>query len=334
MDLSDVPVADPVSVTGAVPPAGAVPPVAPAAAYGPFRPPRPRRLRLDFERPCPPDWMAGNFTASCMMNTFSLVFPALETIMVRHLLRVVRTTTVAFDEATMRGFLHQEGTHSREHRRSIECIRAQGYHIRTLQRCIDWVVLVALDTLLRRVLSPVFGDALGVAIFAAAEHWTTTISEIAIVPASERVPLGRMNLEEAPEDLTDMEILFLWHVAEEIEHKTVVADLLRALRGRETTRIAGFLITTPVFLLISAVGVGSMLWQARRVLGKSEWRRHGGWRRIVREGRSSLGDVPVLWRHAVIWYLRRGFHPSDHDTDALVGRAFDRLHALRQPQLS
>ncbi len=308
--------------------------VPPVNAAGPFVPPRPRRVRLDFARPCPPDWMAGDFTSSCLMNTYSLVFPALETIMVRHISRVARSTEVAYDEAAIRAFLVQEGSHAHEHRRSLGCVRAQGYDIGAIQRRIDWIVLVALDAMLCRILCPLFGDAFAVAIFAAAEHWTTSMSEMALTPRAVRVPVGRLDRDEVPEDLSDMEILFLWHVAEEIEHKTVVADFLRAVRDDEPTRIGAFLLATPVFLLLTTVGFLSMLRQAPRVLGRAEWRRHGRWRRIAREARAGLVDFPRTCWTACRIYLRRGFHPSMHDTDELVTRAFNRLHALRSPHVA
>ena len=98
--------------------------------------------------------------------------------------------------------------------------------------------------------------------------------------------------------------------------------------------IGAFLLATPVFLLLTTVGFLSMLRQAPRVLGRAEWRRHGRWRRIAREARAGLVDFPRTCWTACRIYLRRGFHPSMHDTDELVTRAFNRLHALRSPHVA
>ncbi|MBB5874268.1 putative metal-dependent hydrolase [Allocatelliglobosispora scoriae] len=298
---------------------------------GPHDPPLPRRLEFDFARPCPPDWMAGSLPYSCLLNAYSIVFPALETIMVRHVARAARRVPADTDLAAVRGFLQQEGSHAREHRRSMECISAQGFRVTRTHNLTHLLVRLT-DALLHRVLRPLFGHGFAVAIFAAAEHWTASLAETSLRPSPWLASVGRLDQPEPPGDLSEMEVLFLWHVAEELEHKTVVADLFDTLGGSQLSRVGGFLLATPVFLLLTAIGFASMLAQSPRVLGPVEWRRIGRWRGLLRLVRTDLQEIPGTYRATIRSYLRRGFHPSDHDTEALVGLAFLRLAQLRTEQ--
>ena len=295
---------------------------------GPLDPPQPRRLRFDFAQDCPPDWMAGSLPGSCLMNAYSLVFPALETVMVHHISSAVKSTDRTIDSAAVRGFLQQEGSHAREHRRSLECLRVQGYHVNRLFAFVDWIVAVGIDAMLRRVLRPLFGHSFSVAIFAAAEHWTASLSEMALTSSAHRVSIGRLEQPASASHISEMEALFLWHIAEELEHKCVVADLFDALDGRNASRLAAFFLATPMFLLLTTLSFVVLLAQAPRVLGERDWRETGRWRGLWRWVRHDLADVPRTYRRTITSYLRRGFHPSQHQTDALVARAFSRLHEL------
>jgi predicted metal-dependent hydrolase len=296
---------------------------------GPQDPPRSRRIPFDFDRSCPPDWMGGSYAYSCLLNAYSFVFPALETIMVSHIARAAGVAGAAADQTALRGFLQQEGAHAREHRRSIDCIRAQGYAVEKLRRRTDRLVR-GIDVMLRRVLRPAFGEVFVVAVFAAAEHWTAALAEESLTPTARVATVGRLE-HPPPTDLSEMEVLFLWHVAEELEHKSVVADLFTALGGREASRLGAFALASTGFLLIVGLGFGSLLLQARTVLDAREWARCGGWRGLARGVAADLRDVPGAFARTIRSYLRPGYHPRSHDTDALVRSAFERLRALRTP---
>ncbi|MGL4304804.1 MAG: metal-dependent hydrolase [Mycobacteriaceae bacterium] len=296
---------------------------------GPQDPPEPRRLNFDFSQSCEPDWMAGSLPYSCLLNAYSIVFPALELIMVHHVAQSAQHVPTGTDLAAVRGFLHQEGAHAREHRRSMECIRAQGFKITRICKATDFLVRLT-DTLLKRILRPLFGHAFAVGIFAAAEHWTASLSETGLRPSGpELTSVGRLALAEPPSDLSEMEVLFLWHVAEELEHKSVVADLFHKLGGSETSRIVGFLLATPVFLLLTALGFGGMLVQLPKVLGPEEWKKIGRWPGMLKLTRDHMGTVPSDYRATIKSYLHRGFHPDDHESEELVKAAFTRLAQLR-----
>jgi hypothetical protein len=111
--------------------------------------------------------------------------------------------------------------------------------------------------------------------------------------------------------------LWLWHAAEEAEHRSTAFDVYQALSGDHAWRVRLFRYVTVVFLwdlarqtLINLRHDGS-LWRW------STWR--SGWRLLLaRDGmfRASFG----AWRD----YFRRDFHPSQHD--AAPGQAWLREH--------
>src|SRR3954452_10918121 len=53
-------------------------------AHGPV----PRTVHFDFERPMALDWLAGSVAGSTLLNGYTILFPALETIMIRELASV------------------------------------------------------------------------------------------------------------------------------------------------------------------------------------------------------------------------------------------------------
>ena len=124
--------------------------------------------------------------------------------------------------------------------------------------------------------------------------------------------------------------LWLWHSAEESEHKSTAFDIYRALEGSESWRITWFRRITLIFL-------GDLLRQTLNNL-----RRDGTlWRwRTWKSGASFLFGRRGLVRHT--WrpwrkYLRPDFHPSQQDTGAgaaLAGRTPRSVHAGGRVRLS
>jgi len=297
----------------------------------PQSPPRPRRVTLDFDRRCSPDWLASSLSGSALLNAYSLVFPALETLMMRQMGAVATKVAPIVGEETIRGFIQQEGSHAREHRRSFDCIRAQGFEIDRLQRFTDRMVLGGLEFLLKKVVVPFFGDAFAVGIFAGAEHWTACLSDMALRPGTLPRTLADTASPESLQDMSEMEALFLWHCCEELEHKSVVADSFRALGGGEAARITSFLfVVVPPFLFLTITAQVALMAQLRRVLGPEEWKRRGKWRGLARDARLSLGKLPAYYWHTTRSYLKRGFDPRDCETDDLVATFLERLYSARE----
>lgn len=220
-------------------------------------------------------------------NALSLLFPAGERLFIRSVRSVAaRLRDKALIERT-RKFCRQEGMHAREHEVHARLLRMQGYAV---DGFVDWF-----ENFTRAEVK--FSPTMCVAISAGVEHLTACI--------------GRWTLRERilGEPTNDMRRLLYWHAAEELEHKSVVFDVLQEVApGRYALRMAGYVVG----MLAVALGFH----RARRIVASTDRARNPrAWprRRIFRR---SMFWYPLLrdgWA-----YCRPGFHPSRTDDRALA----------------
>jgi len=259
-----------------------------------------RRPRFPFEAPpegpIPRHWVAGNALATHVFNAMNLTFPEGE----RFFIRSVNDHLGAIEDPELRrqvrGFAGQEAMHGHEHERYFDTLRAQGYEI---------------DTFLGRFrrfgrLMDRLPASLRIAVTAGAEHYTATFGHFAFED-----PL----LEEAH---PTMRRLIFWHATEEIEHKAVAFDVMKAAGVSYPVRILGFLIASFALFGWTAVGARMLLRQdgiGRRAVGALQ-------REIEARGDRTIRRR--VRRH-VLAYFRRDFHPNDVDDLAI---AHERLRAI------
>jgi len=124
--------------------------------------------------------------------------------------------------------------------------------------------------------------------------------------------------------------ILLWHALEETEHKAVAFDVYRTAGGSELIRRLGFVVMS--FGLIGLVVIASVL----SMLGdRATYNPVRLFRSIARLRHSPFLEADVA--RSLADYLRRGFHPSDHDNDELLrtwteklfgpeGKLADHLH--------
>jgi predicted metal-dependent hydrolase len=242
-----------------------------------------RRLHVDLETPFAPRWNGGDSFRTAYFNALSMSFPAGE----QFFIDAVRAGTKLLPpaererfEREAQGFVGQEATHRRVHALFNAQLARQGH-------------VNAWEPRLRRRLARLEGahPRHAVAITAATEHFTAILAE---------------HLLAHPQVLAGAEPrlrrLWLWHAAEESEHRSTAFDLYRALGGNERWRRRWFALVTWHFL-------GDVLRQTVRNLAHdgalwrpSTWRSaasfffgRGG---LVRE---TLGPWAAYWR--------AGFHP-------------------------
>jgi uncharacterized protein len=117
-----------------------------------------------------------------------------------------------------------------------------------------------------------------------------------------------------------MRRLIVWHAVEEIEHKAVAFDVLRAVNPSYLLRITGFLFATAVLLGWTVSGMRMLLRQdgigkeeARKMLRDLERRDGGKMRRAIRDGFRA--------------YFRRDFHPNQTDDLAMAHAHLEEIAA-------
>lgn len=257
-------------------------PSAPRAEAPPKAPPIViRRMDLPFDG-LSRHWAKGDPYLTHMLNGLHFVFPEGE----RFFIRSVRHfRDEAPDELRERidRFFGQEAQHQRTHLHAFRAIAASGFEVQSF-----------LDAYRRRAyeeIEPRRSPKLRLATTAALEHVTASLGEAA---------LEAIDTEGWDED---MRALFMWHAAEEIEHKSVAFDLLQHVDPSYGLRVRGFVMGGVVLLTFWGQGLQHMLAQeapedrapslaAARIMPARGWLKLAG---------------------RLLDYLRPSFHPDDHE---------------------
>ena len=252
-----------------------------------------RKPNLEFDASIARHWMNGNAFATHFFNGLNLVFPDGERFFVKavhdHLGRI--TDPVLLRQA--KEFAAQEGQHANQHEKYFDCLRAQGYEIdRYLRRFHHFM------TWTNRWVPA----SLRLSMTAGAEHYTAV--------------LGAGAIEEfdllADADPT-MRKLIIWHATEEIEHKAVAFDVLRATNPSYLLRITGFLIATVALFGWSFAGTRMLLKQDRITRDDVAAQRKLA---LARDDGRGLARI----RAGIRAYFRRDFHPNEQDHLELARR--------------
>ena len=254
--------------------------------------PIPRDPDVDL-RDVPRHWLAGNAAATAISNGLNMLFPAGERFFVRsvnHYLDRIEDPTL---REQVRAFFKQEGKHASAHDDFNDVLRSHGFSIDDFldryERISRWFE--------KRLPSK-----LNLAGTAAAEHFTAILADGAF--------------RDGTLDVLDprMQKLMAWHAAEEIEHKAVAFDVLRAIDDSYALRIAG---------LIYASTMLGMYWAwATTMLVRQEGLGLRGFLRELR--RMPPGDpiIRTVFVRGIREYLRRDFHPSNNANEHLAAQWF------------
>jgi predicted metal-dependent hydrolase len=103
-----------------------------------------------------------------------------------------------------------------------------------------------------------------------------------------------------------LQTLWMWHAAEESEHRSTAFDLYRALGGSEKWRITLFHYITITFLIDVARQTVRNLWHDGSLLRWSTWR--SGWQLLMSRDGMYRGNYQA-WRA----YKAATFHPRQQD---------------------
>lgn len=254
------------------------------------RVPRPRSPGVDLDAPVPRHWFGGNAVATHIANGVNLLFPAGERFFVRSVNHYLDSVQDPALRAQIKGFFGQEGRHAKEHERFFAQLEAQGYDVARFLRVYERVAYGVIE----RIAPP----ALRLSATAACEHFTAIMAENA---------LRHGILDYAH---PTMRALFLWHAAEEIEHRAVAFDVLRAVHPSYALRVAGMAVSATLLAGFWVAATVSLLLQERdlpRGRMRDEWR-------VARQRRKEQ----AVFLRGIREYLRPGFHPSQKDTDRLA----------------
>lgn len=188
-----------------------------------------RRLLIDLDSPVARHWFGGDAFRTALFNALSMSFPVGEQFFIDSVRDGLKSLPFAEQEkfaTEAQGFIGQEATHRRIHGLFNVQIEKHGL-------INDWEPR-ARERL--KLLSG-FQPRHWLAITAATEHFTAVFADWM---------LSHPDLFDGSE--SRLKTMWLWHSAEESEHKSTAFDLYRALGGTDESRIKWFKRITFIFL--------------------------------------------------------------------------------------
>jgi predicted metal-dependent hydrolase len=247
-----------------------------------------RRLLVDMEAPIERHWCGGNAFRTALFNALSMSFPVGEQFFIDSVRNGFKALAPELQErfrAEVQGFVGQEATHRRLHALFNGHLARHGLVNAWGPRALRRMEALA-GTNVRHA----------VAITAANEHFTAILADWLL-----RHPdfVGGSDPR--------LQTLWLWHSAEESEHKCTAFDIYRALGGSDEWRLRWFRRVTVIFL---ADLMRQTLNNLRRDGTLWRW---STWKSAAADlfgPRGLLREMRQPWRD----YKQRDFHPSQQDS--------------------
>lgn len=248
-----------------------------------------RRLLIDLDSPVARHWFGGDAFRTALFNALSMSFPVGEQFFIDSVRSGLKTLPESEREkyaAEAQGFIGQEATHRRIHALFNVQIEKRG-------------LVNAWEPRARARLKFLndFHPRHWLAISAATEHFTAVFADWML-----------RNPELFDDSETRLKTLWLWHSAEESEHKSTAFDLYRALGGTDESRIKWFKRITFIFLsdllrqTVNNLHQDGTLWQWRT------WRSAAS---FLFGKRGMIRQTYRPWRA----YKQPGFHPNQLSSD-------------------
>jgi predicted metal-dependent hydrolase len=188
-----------------------------------------RRLLIDLDAPVARHWFGGDAFRTALFNALSMSFPVGEQFFIDSVRTGLKTLPLDAQETyavEAQGFIGQEATHRRIHTLFNVQIEKHGL-------INDW----APRARARLQFLAGFHPRHWLAITAATEHFTAVFADWL---------LRNPDLFDGSE--ARLKTMWLWHSAEESEHKSTAFDLYRALGGTDASRIKWFKRISFIFL--------------------------------------------------------------------------------------
>jgi predicted metal-dependent hydrolase len=256
-----------------------------------------RKVNFKFEKPFPKHWYNDNPVATHFMNAQHLAFPDGEKFFIRS---VKAFADVYKNDPELRkrvdNFIGQEGTHYAEHQKFWDIMESQDLQPMKFVNVFRATAWNGLENFLVNRFKNRFGNKLALSITVALEHYTAMLAESGII--------NKDITEKMPQEMKD---LFMWHAAEEIEHKAIPFDVLKKVDDSYALRISGMLIATWGLWFYLGLGTAMLTAQDKDVkrsdIPKNTFQ-------FLSKFRQSFGGT---LGSQFGQYFRRDFHPDQID---------------------
>ena len=259
---------------------------------------RARRFDVDYSKTeLDKHWALGDPFLTHWLNAYTMTIPGGEAM-------IVKTVEEHMDKIEDRrlkkeaqGLIGQELSHSQGHLKFIDLLHRQGYSTRFFE--------VITNFLSYKIMEPTSTPVQRLAFITGVERINELFAEVTLAS-------GVLRKVPAPAG-----ILYEWHLAEEIEHKSVVFDLYHHVYGSRFWLRYGMFMSLVVNLAYLGIACSSFLWQDGKLFSPKTWR--SAWRYFFKEERF----LPRMIR-GCRELLRKGFHPSHTDNRELAEHVLSR----------
>lgn len=253
----------------------------------------PRRLRFQIPKDLPRYWNDNCPIKTHILNAIAILAPAFERLAISSVLPFKDNAGNPLLCEQLKGFIGQESAHGGEFIRYNQILKLQGYDTKRLEK----------GNLKRfKWLSEKLSSKMHLSLTLAAEHLTAIISDLIL-----RDKTWLHNAEPTTR------ALWRWHAIEEIEHKAVVFDLYKQVRGGYFTRIAGMWLVTGMLGGLLLNNFGHLVIRDKLIFKLSFW---------IRTFQVCWGRAGFL-RKLILPYLRYYlpfFHPWHQDNHELIAK--------------
>ena len=259
----------------------------------------PRRMDFEFPETMQRYYYDNSPFLSSFLTTPSALFPEGESFFVESVRAYRDQITDPVLKAQVSGFIGQEAMHSKEHAAFNEAATRMGYPVTQQDKELGYLL---------RFGQKFLPKAVQLSITTALEHYTAIIAEMLL-----RDP--DVQAKFSPE----MRQLWMWHALEENEHKTVAYDVYEQVSGNYALRVGTMVPVTAIFFAVVFVNHARMLAADGKL---TNFRDNWNGLKYCWGGKKGVFSrlLPVY-----LDYFRPGFHPSHHDTNALLDEWREKL---------
>ncbi|MDO3666041.1 metal-dependent hydrolase [Acinetobacter higginsii] len=266
-----------------------------------------RRVQFDFSH-TPEHWIYDNPFATHLINAVHLILPVGELWMCRSFNEALPYVTDEKLRADVKGFVHQEAHHASAHKVAQDYLRHYGYEIDDF--------IASLDTISKQLNTAPLGLALPqnlayrwltirVGIAAAVEHFTTMLGTWCL----DDQPWQNKTADEMMSDL------MTWHLAEEVEHRSVAFELYMHLCGEENKTFA--YLQRQMIMLAVAPGFTFAIYQCFKKLAQQDaqakrYQNYGLLRSLAQTAIENARSKQVPSFFSMIFSLRHWLKPGYH----------------------
>jgi predicted metal-dependent hydrolase len=260
--------------------------------------------RMDFGfADVPKYWFHNDPFLTHFLSNLSSLFPEGEFFFVNSMRNIRDQIDDPVLQKEISAFIGQEAMHSKEHKAFNDYATAHGIDVDYMHNRVGKLLKFA-----HKILS----HKQQLAVTCALEHFTATIAKQLMVREDWN---GRMNDPV-------MRKMWLWHAVEESEHKSVCYDAYQALyKNTYATRSSFMVLAWSILAAVLVEQQLRLMIKDGQLTNVKSWSR-GLWSLFGYKGFLTELTLPLLD------YFRPGFHPEDHDSEALEQK-YKELLALK-----